>query len=56
MDDKPRVKWADITDDEPLEPPTVIDKNGIKVPYIAPHLRKIKKPPPDQCLKTNQPL
>lgn len=46
MDDKPRVKWADITDDEPFEPPTVIDKNGIKIPYIPPHLRKIKKPPP----------
>jgi len=39
------VRWADMSDsdDEPL---TVIDKNGIKVPYVPPNLRKIKKPPP----------
>lgn len=49
MDDKPkpRVRWADISDDDDDdEPPTVIDKNGIKVPYVPPHLRKVKKPPP----------
>jgi hypothetical protein len=39
-----KVCWADITDDDP--PDTVIDKHGIKVPYVPPHLRKIKKPPP----------
>jgi len=43
-EDKPKpksgVKWADITDDDPW---VVSDKNGIKIPYVPP---KIKKPPP----------
>jgi hypothetical protein len=44
------VKWADISDDEDDprvaqqntgDPPAVmIDKNGIKVAYLPPHLRK----------------
>ena len=43
-----KVSWADITDDDELfdVPNVVIDKNGVKVPYVPPHLRKIKKPPP----------
>lgn len=41
--DPPKKKWADITDDDPWDPPpeyAIIDKNGIKVTYVPPHLRK----------------
>ena len=34
--DKPR--WADMTDDDPIEIPTVT-KHGVKVSYVPPHLR-----------------
>ena len=47
MDDEPpakKIKWADIDDDEPFEPVSVvIDRHGLKVPYVPPHQRKIKK-------------
>jgi len=45
--DPPKKKWADITDDDPWDPPTeyeIIDKNGIKVSYKPPHLRKKLNP------------
>jgi hypothetical protein len=36
-----KIRWADIEDEPEPEPPkSVIDKNGIKVPYVPPHLRK----------------
>ena len=34
--DKPR--WADMTDDDPIEIPSVT-KHGVKVNYVPPHLR-----------------
>jgi hypothetical protein len=38
-------KWADWTDDDPWDPPSeYIDKNGIKVSYVPPHLRKKSLP------------
>ena len=37
MDTKPR--WADMTDDDPLEMP--VTKHGIKVTYVPPHLRPV---------------
>jgi hypothetical protein len=43
MDPPPSKKWADWTDDDPWDPPpeyAIIDKNGIKVSYTPPHLRK----------------
>jgi hypothetical protein len=41
-----KVRWADLEDEPYEQPQSVIDKNGIKVPYVPPHLRKIKKTPP----------
>jgi hypothetical protein len=50
-------RWADMTDDDPIEPwvheydleiPTTISKHGIKVKktsYVPPHLRQDKTKP-----------
>jgi hypothetical protein len=46
--DKPKMRWADMTDDDPydLDVPVVISKHGVKVAYVPPHQRpdKTKKP------------
>lgn len=45
-----KVRWADMTDDDPIEfefeieeppptPPPKISRHGIKVAYVPPHLR-----------------
>ena len=48
MDSSLSKKWADWTDDDPWDPPSeYIDKNGIKVSYVPPHLRK-QSPPADK--------
>lgn len=48
----PKVKWADMDDNEPLNIKdfpniefTKTDKNGIKVVYVPPQLRVVKKAP-----------
>ena len=46
-------RWADVTDDDPIEPwvleiPDTISKHGIKVQkpsYVPPHLRQDKTKP-----------
>lgn len=48
------VKWADISDDEddPPPPTVMIDKNGIRVSYVPPHLRKkVKSKTPSNIKK-----
>ncbi len=51
-----KLRWADITDDDPIEDleiPVVISKHGIKVkkhapsppPYVPPHQRQDKTKP-----------
>lgn len=44
--EKPKIRWADMTDDDDLDVPVVISKHGIKVAYVPPHQRpdKTKKP------------
>jgi hypothetical protein len=43
---EPKVRWADMTDDDPDNIPVVISKHGIKVAYVPPRERpdKTKKP------------
>lgn len=53
-------RWADMTDDDPveqwvhvdeLEIPVVITKHGIKVKKVPPHLREDKTKPLDNSKK-----
>lgn len=48
-------RWADMTDDDPIDPyvcdppleiPVTISKHGIKVSYVPPHQRQDKTKPP----------
>lgn len=44
-----KVRWADMTDDEPEPEPApsvVVTKHGIKVSYVPPHLRASDKTKP----------
>jgi len=34
-----KSRWADITDDDPIEIPVIVTKHGINVSYVPPHVR-----------------
>jgi hypothetical protein len=47
-----KVRWADMTDDDPEPEPVpsvIVTKHGVKISYVPPHLR----PSPD---KTKTPV